>query len=94
MNDGWKTTWASFDAVEPPRKDLADNLANWLEWRRFTSWNFARYFRETGDMLRKILPNAKVSDNFYITPGLDGWDLFELAKQTDYMAMDIYAIGR
>ncbi|MBR6057804.1 MAG: beta-galactosidase [Victivallales bacterium] len=94
LNDGWKTTWASFDAVEPARKDLADNLANWLEWRRFTSWNFARYFRETGDMLRKILPNAKVSDNFYITPGLDGWDLFELAKQTDYMAMDIYAIGR
>ncbi|MCR4573317.1 MAG: beta-galactosidase [Lentisphaeria bacterium] len=94
LNDGWGTTWASFDAVEPPRKDLADNLANWLEWRRFTSWNFARYFRETGDMLRKILPNAKVSDNFYITPGLDGWDLFELAKQTDYMAMDIYAIGR
>ena len=94
LNDGWKTTWASFDVVEPPRKNLADNLANWLEWRRFTSWNFARYFRETGDMLRKILPNAKVSDNFYITPGLDGWDLFELAKQTDYMAMDIYAIGR
>ena len=94
LNDGWKTTWASFDVVEPPRKNLADNLPNWLEWRRFTSWNFARYFRETGDMLRKILPNAKVSDNFYITPGLDGWDLFELAKQTDYMAMDIYAIGR
>lgn len=94
LNDGWKTTWASFDAVEPLRKDLANNLANWLEWRRFTSWNFARYFRETGDKLRKILPNAKVSDNFYITPGLDGWDLFELAKQTDYMAMDIYAIGR
>ena len=94
LNDGWNTTWVSFDVVEPPRKNLADNLANWLEWRRFTSWNFARYFRETGDMLRKILPNAKVSDNFYITPGLDGWDLFELAKQTDYMAMDIYAIGR
>jgi hypothetical protein len=94
LNDGWGTTWESFDVVEPPRKDLAKNLANWLEWRRFTAWNFARYFRETGDLIRKTLPNAKVSDNFYITNGLDGWDLFELAKQTDYMAMDIYAIGR
>ena len=94
LNLGWRTRLASFEVVEPPRRDLLANLPNWLDWRRFTAWNFARYFRETGDLIRRTVPDAKVSDNFYMTSGLDGWDLFELARQTDYLAMDIYAIGR
>lgn len=94
LNSGWKSSWKSFDDVEPPRKNFKEQLGNWLDWRRFTSWNFGRYFRETGDLVRQKVPAARVSDNFYNTTGLDGWDLFELAKQTDYLALDIYAIGR
>lgn len=94
LNHDWQTNWTSFATVEPPRQDFARQLPNWLDWRRFTAWNFGRYFRETGDMIRQFSPQAKVSDNFYMTSGLDGWDLFELARQTDYVAMDIYAIER
>ena len=94
LNRQWGTKFASFETVEPPREDLAEQLPNWLEWRRFTCWNFADYFKTTGDLIRQVVPDAKVSDNFYTTSPLQGWDIFELARQTSYVAYDIYAIGR
>lgn len=94
LNQAWKTEWPSFEQLQPPRTKVREQLPNWLDWRRFTCWNFADYFKSTGDLIRTVVPNAKVSDNFYMTNGMDGWDLFELAKQTDYIAMDIYSIGR
>jgi len=96
LNRWWGTSWESFEAVQPPRtrEQMRADLANWLEWRRFTCWNFADYFRHTGDLIRKVVPGARVSDNFYTTSPLQGWDNFELARQTDYLAYDIYAIGR
>ena len=96
LNRRWRTRHADFAAVQPPRtrEEMNARLANWLEWRRFTCWNFADYFRTTGDLIRSVVPNARVSDNFYSTSPLQGWDNFELARQTDYMAYDIYSAGR
>ena len=94
LNRKWQSSYADFASIDAPRDDLAKQLPNWLEWRRFTAWNFARYFRESGDLIRGVVPGAAVSDNFYITTGLDGWDLYELSRQTDYLALDLYAIGR
>lgn len=94
LNRKWHSSYADFAGIEAPRNELAEQLPNWLEWRRFTAWNFARYFRESGDLIRSVVPGAAVSDNFYITTGLDGWDLYELSRQTDYLALDLYAIGR
>ena len=96
LNRRWRTDHADLSTVEPPRTrdEMAAQLANWLEWRRFTCWNFADYFRTTGDLIRSVVPGARVSDNFYSTSPLQGWDNFELARQTDYMAYDLYAVGR
>ncbi|NOY79426.1 MAG: hypothetical protein GXP31_00325 [Kiritimatiellaeota bacterium] len=96
LNKKWRTSWREFEAVEPPRtrEEMRAQLPNWLEWRRFTCWNFADYFRHTGNLIRTVVPGAAVSDNFYPTSPLQGWDDFELARQTDYMAYDIYAVGR
>lgn len=94
LNRQWRTAYDAFDEIEPPRDRFADQLPNWLEWRRFTCWNFGDYFRSTGDLIRTVAPGARVSDNFYPTSPLDGWDLFDLARQTDYLALDIYAVGR
>ncbi|OGV64357.1 MAG: hypothetical protein A3K19_17190 [Lentisphaerae bacterium RIFOXYB12_FULL_65_16] len=96
MNQAWRTTFADFAAIEPPRdtKTLSAALPNWLEWRRFTCWNFGNYFKTTGDLIRQVLPGAAVADNFYRTTSIDGWDVFELARQDDYMAYDLYACGR
>ncbi len=96
LNRKWRTSWRDFATVEPPRSrdEMRTRLPNWIEWRRFTCWNFADYFRHTGDLIRSVVPGAAVSDNFYPTSPLQGWDDFELARQTDYMAYDIYAVGR
>lgn len=94
LNRAWQSSYADFASVQAPREELAAQLPNWLEWRRFTAWNFARYFRESGDLIRSVQPGAAVSDNFYVTTGLDGWDLYELSRQTEYLALDLYAIGR
>ncbi|MBN2451384.1 MAG: beta-galactosidase [Lentisphaeria bacterium] len=96
LNTAWNTAYAGFEDVDPPRtpEQMRQHLANWLEWRRFTCWNFADYFRTTGDLIRGVVPAAAVSDNFYTTSPLQGWDNFELARQTDYLAYDIYAARR
>lgn len=96
LNGKWGTSFADFAAVEPPReqKEMQEQLGNWLEWRRFTCWNFADYFHTTGELVRTVLPNAAVSDNFYTTSPMQGWDNFELARRTDYMGYDIYAATR
>ena len=94
LNRRWQTSYAGFDAIDPPRTDLMKQLPNWLEWRRFTSWNFGDYFKTTGDLVRSVVPGARVSDNFYIISPLQGWDLFELSRQTEYLALDLYSIGR
>ena len=94
LNRRWSAQFADFAEVTPPRADFEEQPANWLEWRRFTCSNFADYFRSTGDLIRHVVPGARVSDNFYPTSPLHGWNLFELARETDYLALDIYAIGR
>jgi len=96
LNAKWRTTHASFAAIEPPRTrdEMKSQLANWLEWRRFTCWKFADYFKTTGDLIRTVQPHAKVADNFYTTSPMQGWDNFELARQVDYLAYDIYDISR
>ncbi|MBT3377058.1 MAG: hypothetical protein HN976_06825 [Lentisphaerae bacterium] len=92
LNEKWGSSHVSFAVIEPPRSraEMTARLANWLEWRRFTCWNFADYFRTTGDLIRRVCPNAAVSDNFYTTSPMQGWDNFELARQADYLAYDIY----
>lgn len=96
LNAKWSTDHPAFAAIEPPRtpEQMQADIANWLEWRRFTCWKFADYFKTTGDMIRQIVPGAQVSDNFYTTSPMNGWDNFELARQTDYLAYDIYDISR
>lgn len=94
LNTKWGTRFASFEAVEPPRTLPPDSLANWLEWRRYTSWSFADYFSGTDQLIESVVPGAKTSDNLYPTTPLQGWDMFELARQTDYVAFDLYEIGR
>jgi len=96
LNRRWGTDFAGLDSVEPPRTraEMRDQLANWLEWRRFTCWNFADYFRTSGDLIRTVVPGAPVSDNYYTTSPLQGWDNFELARQTDYLGYDIYDASR
>jgi len=94
LNTKWGTTYASFEAIQPPRELPTDALANWLDWRRYTSWSFADYFSSTGELIQGVVPGAKTSDNFYPTTPLQGWDMFELARQTDYVAFDLYEIGR
>ena len=96
LNAKWRTTHASFATIEPPhtRDEMKTRMANWLEWRRFTCWKFADYFKTTGDLIRTVQPNAKVADNFYTTSPMQGWDNFELARQVDYLAYDIYDISR
>jgi hypothetical protein len=96
LNAKWHSDHASFAAIEPPRtrEQMRAELANWLEWRRFTCWDFADYFKTTGDLIRTVVPNAKVADNFYTTSPMQGWDNFALARQVDYLAYDIYDISR
>ncbi len=93
LNAAWHTRYEAFDQISPPRQPAEAEVANWLEWRRFTCWKFGEYFRTTGDSIRKVLPGAQVSDNLYPVNPMQGWDPFELARQTDYIAYDIYAIG-
>lgn len=96
LNAKWHTQHASFAVIEPPRTNdqMQAELANWLEWRRFTCWSFADYFKTTGDLIRQVVPDAQVADNFYTTSPMQGWDNFELARQVDYLAYDIYDISR
>lgn len=96
LNAKWGANHAAFAAIEPPRtaEQMQAETANWLEWRRFTCWKFADYFKTTGDLIRQVVPGAQVSDNFYTTSPMQGWDNFELARQTDYLAYDIYDISR
>ncbi|NUQ00798.1 MAG: beta-galactosidase, partial [Armatimonadetes bacterium] len=94
LNRRWGTQYAAYGAIQPPRALPTSELANWLEWRRFTCWNFGDYFRTTGDLIRRSVPGAAVSDNLYPVNPMEGWDMFDLARQTDYVAFDIYSIGR
>jgi hypothetical protein len=96
LNAKWKSKHASFETIEPPRtrEQMKADMGNWLEWRRFTCWNFADYFKTTGDLIRTVVPGAKVADNFYTTSPMQGWDNFALARQVDYLAYDIYDISR
>ena len=94
LNARWGTKHTSFDAIQPPRELPTEQMANWLDWRRYTSWSFADYFHTTDGLIEQVVPGARTADNFYPTSPLQGWDMFELARQTDYVAFDLYEIGR
>lgn len=94
LNRAWRTSHDSFEAIAPPRDIPTTQVANWVEWRTFTCWNFSEFFRFCGDLAHQVLPRVPVACNFCFTSSLDGWDLWELARQNDYLGFDIYAIGR
>ncbi|NOZ20525.1 MAG: hypothetical protein GXP25_05480 [Planctomycetes bacterium] len=92
LNKRWRSSYKSFEEIAPPRDLPTKDMANWIEWRQFTCWNFAEFFRSSGEQVKKVRKSIPVSDNFYLTSPMHGWDNFELARQTDYLAYDIYDI--
>ena len=94
LNRAWRSRHESFQAIEPPRDIPTTDMANWIDWRVFTCWNFSEFFRYCADITHQVLPGVPVACNFCFTSSLDGWDLWELARQNDYLGFDIYAIGR
>ncbi|HID05836.1 MAG TPA: hypothetical protein EYP10_01685, partial [Armatimonadetes bacterium] len=94
LNRAWRTHYRDFTTIEPPRELPVKELANWIDWRTFTCWNFAEFFRFIADLVHRVRPDVPVASNFCATSSLDGWNLFELARLNDYIALDIYALSR
>ncbi|MFA4016888.1 MAG: hypothetical protein RUDDFDWM_002000 [Candidatus Fervidibacterota bacterium] len=94
LNLVWRTAYKSFEEIEPPRELPTKELANWIEWRIFTCYNFSEFFKFIADIIHSVQPDVPVSSNFCFTSSLDGWNLFELARLNDLISLDIYALSR
>jgi len=94
LNIAWRTAYKSFEEIEPPRELPTKEIANWIEWRTFTCYNFSEFFKFVADIVHSVQPDVPVSSNFCFTTSLDGWNLFELARLNDLISLDIYALSR
>ena len=96
LNEAWGTNYRDFSEVEPPREVPTEEVANWIEWREFTTWTFSDFFAETRRLIKSVDEDALVGSNFWPFPDpvSTGWNPWELARSQDFLAYDIYAVGR
>lgn len=88
-NAFWSHCFTSFDEINPPMPHGDQGLAPLtLAWRRYTSEQYADYFEDAAEPLRRITPDTPVTANLMHTyPGID---YFDFAKHIDVVSWDNY----
>ena len=95
LNRHWGTSYASFDAVEPPH-DLPPvaNQAAWLDWRRFHADLIQDFLHEEVVFAHKAFPGVPTTTN--LSGPLDNWypirlgDNYRYTSDFDIAGIDIY----
>jgi beta-galactosidase len=94
-NHFWGLKVATWDEITIPdcRTDsqwIMGNPSACLDWKRFITWQQARFQAEQVAMIRQLCPNDFIAHNFM---GLfTGLDYYDMAKDLDFVAWDNYPI--
>lgn len=92
LNRAWRSTWTRFDAIEAPRRFVAQEpVARHLDWGRFQTEMLLSAFTRIQEGLRRHLP----ADLLYFTnlplPAMTfPFDLGRIEAQLDQVGLDFY----
>jgi beta-galactosidase GanA len=95
VNQLWETGYASWDAVQPPRKWPFDggNASAWMDWMTFGEWNVTDFIRWEAEIVRRLDPSRPVGTNTMGGVGLPittAQSERELARVLDFIGIDWY----
>ncbi|KJC65017.1 beta-galactosidase [Agreia bicolorata] len=88
----WGHRYASFDQVEPPRGNEAQNPAAMLDFDRFSSDQLRQQYLAERDVIKGANPQAIVTTNFMVGPSQDVVNYPRWAADVDVVSNDHYTI--
>lgn len=85
----WSHTYRSWEEIEAPALDGENSIeALWVNWKRFSSDQYASFIRDEVAPIREFSPGVPVTTNLMGThEPLDYW---RLAAELDFVSMDAY----
>jgi len=85
----WSHTYRSWDEIGAPALDGENSIeALWVNWKRFSSDQYASFIRNEAEPIRQFSPDVPVTTNLMGThEPLDYW---RLAAELDFVSMDAY----
>ncbi len=87
----WSARYESFDEIEPPYDNGQRAVMGLnIEWKRFTTWNFADFAACEIDTVRKYSGRCDIPVTTNMMKQYDGIDYRVLAKQIDTISWDSY----
>lgn len=94
LNERWGTKFASFADVTPPGKPPVDNIAAWMDWRRYHAAQIAEFVEWEADFFRA--QQKEVARTTNLAGPLDHWFGYRCAQndilsaKMDGAGIDIY----
>ncbi|MEM7665052.1 MAG: beta-galactosidase [Pseudomonadota bacterium] len=88
----WSMEYRSFEEIDPPHLTVTEaNPAHWLDYRRFSSDQVARFNRRQVAILRKHSPGRDITHNFmgFFTE----FDHHAVGRDLDVATWDSYPLG-
>lgn len=98
LKQAHKQNYASFDALQPPRKPDEFGPRAWLEWMRYGQDYFAGFFEWEDGILRKAAPDVRLA-NKKMAPLVDasaasnGLNWAKMGRCEDIFGVNIYGSG-
>ncbi|MCW1309718.1 MAG: beta-galactosidase [Candidatus Nanoarchaeia archaeon] len=87
----WSQTYNDWNSVINPRRTVAShNPSLLLDYERFISDSFVKYQKIQIDVIKEIIPTAKITHNFM--GQFNQIDYYNLAKELDFVSWDNYPI--
>lgn len=85
----WSHTYRDWEEIEAPGPDGENSIeALWVNWKRFSSDQYASFIRNESAPIRELSPGIPVTTNLMGThEPLDYW---RLAAELDFVSMDAY----